>query len=289
MTTTTTTTATARTWRTAFVDEPARLIAAQPAQAGISSLSILLTAVYFAGPLLAVAWLHPWVVFIITGAAALGVEYAFLKGVADRAFVEAHGGNGAWGDVLVYTTGGLLIVGGTTVLLTYAYQLPALKHPAEWLAALLSLAHVAPLAVIGICSAQLHAAAERVALAERAEAARRAKAEEEEAARRRAKLDDLKADVDAEVYAAEQKALARQRVRGAVPASVPNTSVTMPVSAPGRAAAIDRDALREHLRRTLAEHRAANTKPNKAELARQLGIGRTTLYELLKELDADAA
>ena len=47
----------ARTWHTAFVVEPARLIAAQPAQVGISALSMLFTAIFFAAPLRA-AWVQ---------------------------------------------------------------------------------------------------------------------------------------------------------------------------------------------------------------------------------------
>lgn len=250
-----------RTWRTAFLEEPARLIAAQPAQVGISALSMLLTAIYFAGPLLAVPWLPDGVVYVVTAAAALGVEYAFLKGVADRAYVEAHGGAGFWGDVLVYTTGFLLVVGGTTVLLTYAYALPALVTPAPWLAAVLALLHVVPLALIGVCSAQLHAAAERVVIAEQVTASRT--------------FEDRKQAIDLEVYEAEQKALARQRVRAAVPANTEQPAL----AASGRPANTDRDALREQVVRTLREQ----PKANRSALARDLGIGRTTLYELIAE------
>jgi hypothetical protein len=257
-------TAQTRTWHTAFVVEPARLIAAQPAQVGISALSMLFTAIFFAAPLRAVAWLPAWLIFGVAGAAALGVEYAFLKGISDRAFVEAHGGRGVWGDVLVYTTGGLLIVAGTTVLLTYAYKLPDLVRPAPALAALLALLHIVPLALIGVCSAQLHAAAERVTIREQRETART--------------FEDRKREIDLEVYEAEQKALARQRVRA-------NTSEPT-LSAPGTGAARPTNTSREHLIEQIARTLSEHPKANRAELARSLGIGRTTLYGLISEAQA---
>jgi hypothetical protein len=257
-------TTTTRTWHTAFIVEPARLIAAQPAQVGISALSMLFTAIFFAAPLRAVPWLHPWLIFGVAGAAALGVEYAFLKGISDRAFVEAHGGRGVWGDVLVFTTGGLLIVAGATVLLTYAYRLPVFVSPAPWLAFTLALLHIVPLALIGVCSAQLHAAAERVSISEQRETART--------------FEEKKREIDLKVYAAEQTAMARQRVRANGAQQAPSASGT----GAGRGANTSREHLLEQIARTLREQPDAN----RAELARSLGIGRTTLYALIKEAQA---
>lgn len=271
-----------RTWRVAFVEEPARLIASQPAQVGISALSMLLTAIYFASPLLAVPWLHNWIIYAVTGAAALGVEYAFLKGIADRAYIETHGGSGFWGDVLVYTTSGLLIIGGSTVLLTYAYEVPGLAQPKGFLAAFLALAHVAPLAVIGVCSAQLHASAERTA------AALAQRAVEREAAANRS-FEDRKRAIDLEVYEGEQKALARGRVRAAQSYAQPRTGT--PAHGPHAAArsparAMSRDELCAAVRAAYTAH--ANF--SRAELARRSGwseaMVRKVLAEILSSKDA---
>lgn len=295
----TTTPTNRRSLRAAFWAEPLRIAAGQPAQVLISSLSILFTAIFFAAPLLAIPWLSPALIYAVAGAAALGVEYAFLKGIADRAYVEAHGGAGRqWGDALVYTTGLLLVTGGTTVILTYAYRLPALAAPGDGLAVVLALLHIAPLAVIGVCSAQLHGLAERVHAAEaRAEAVARAEAEaaaraEAEARSRRIAEARAEAEADAEarrvrlaveIEEAEAKAAARLRYQearrasaGSAPANTPNTA---PDSASGTPPNTARAHLRAQVARTLAEHPTAN----KAALARSLGIGRTTLYELIAE------
>jgi hypothetical protein len=255
-----------RTWHTAFIVEPARLIAAQPAQVGISALSMLFTAIFFAAPLRAVPWLHPWLIFGVAGAAALGVEYAFLKGISDRAFVEAHGGRGVWGDVLVFTTGGLLIVAGATVLLTYAYRLPVFVSPAPWLAFALALLHIVPLALIGVCSAQLHAAAERVSIREQRETART--------------FEDRKREIDLEVYAAEQKAMARQRVRSAVS----QNTVTPTAS---RGVTTHSDAERARLRDAIVTvYRDTQGAVNVTQEAAKLGISRGLWYKLRDEAQA---
>lgn len=264
---------TARTWRMAFVEEPARLIAAQPAQVGISLLSMLLTAVYFAGPLLGVPWLPSWVVYIVTGAAALGVEYAFLKGVADRAYVEAHGGTGIWGDVLIYTTGALLVVGGTTVLLTYAYRLPALLHPSDTLAAVLALAHVAPLALIGVCSAQLHAAAERVAIMVRHQAAQTFEAQRQA--------------IDLEVYEGEQKALARVRVRAAQAHSPAQTS--NPHSPHAAAQSAVRPMTRDDLCAAVRVAHADNPEFSRADMARRSGWSEAMVRKVLRAIQEETS
>lgn len=254
---------TVRTWRAAFVEEPLHLAAAQPAQLGISALSMLFTAIFFAAPLLDVTWLWRPLVFVVAGAAALGVEYAFLKGISDRAFVEAHGGTGFWGDVLVYTTGALLIVAGCTVLLTYAYKLPGFTAPGPWLAALLALLHIVPLAVIGVCSAQLHAGAEK---AQQVTARRLA----DETKRRAQSIEERKQQIDVEVYEAEQRAMAKLRVRAVFG---PNTA--QPVQT---ASGTGTNSVREQIVRTLREQ----PKANKTKLAAELGIGRTALYDHIK-------
>ncbi|NJO81653.1 MAG: hypothetical protein HC828_02040 [Blastochloris sp.] len=260
---------TERTFKNAFVDEPLRLIAAQPAQVGISALSILLTAIYFAAPLLEIPWLHPYLVYIVTAMAALGVEWAFLKGVADRAYIEAHGGKPFWGDVLVYTTGGLLVVGGTTVLLTYVYRLEIFTNPGDYLAAFLAVAHVAPLAAIGVCSAQLHAAAERLAV----------RYEQE----RRRTLDDRRADIDMEVYAAEQKAYARQRVQAARDSHAPRTAD----DSHGSHAAAERGDPLAQERAAVREAYERDPKFNRSDLARQIGKSEAWVRKVVKLIEAE--
>jgi len=255
-----------RTWRAAFLEEPARLAAAQPAQLGISALSMLFTAIFFAAPLLAVAWLPQALIFLVTGMAALGVEYAFLKGVSDRAFVEARGGRGVWGDILVYTTGALLVVAGCTVLLTYAYKLPEMVTPAPWGAALLSLLHIVPLACIGVCSAQLHAAAE--------------KATQQQALRGTRHAEERREEIDLKVYEAEQAAMARVRVRAAqtrteAPAHEAHAAAPSPVRA------MTRDELCAAVRAARADDPAFS----RADLARRAGWSEAMVRKLVKELE----
>jgi len=262
-----------RTWRAAFLEEPARLAAAQPAQLGISALSMLFTAIFFAAPLLAVAWLPQPVIFLVTGMAALGVEYAFLKGVSDRAFVEARGGRGIWGDILVYTTGALLVVAGCTVLLTYAYKLPGMVTPAPWGAALLSLLHIVPLACIGVCSAQLHAAAE--------------KATQQQALRGTRHAEERREEIDLEVYEGEQKALARARVRAAqtrteAPAHEAHAT---PAHEAHAAAPSPVRATRAELCAAVRVAHAKNPAFSRADIARQAGWSEAMVRKLIKELE----
>lgn len=259
---------TVRTWRAAFVEEPARLAAAQPAQLGISALSMLFTAIFFAAPLLDVTWLWRPLVFIVAGAAALGVEYAFLKGISDRAFVEAHGGTGFWGDVLVYTTGALLIVAGCTVLLTYAYKLPGFTTPGPWLAALLALLHIVPLAVIGVCSAQLHAGAE--------------KAQQTRALHVAQTFEERKRAIDLEVYEGEQKALARGRVRAA------QTRTDDPRTDPHAAAqSAARAMTKAELYAAVRVAYAENPAFSRADLARRAGWSEAMVRKIIREIEGN--
>lgn len=291
-------TTTTRTWKDALITEPAQLVTAQPAQVGISALSMLFTAIFFAAPLLTVAWLPREIVFVATGAAALGVEYAFLKGIADRAFVEARGGVGFWGDLLVYTTGALLIVAGVTVLLTYAYKLEAFARPHWAFAAVLALVHIVPLATIGVCSAQLHAQAQRHERqqrdAEAAEERARALRLQEEAdarARRRQELDEAAEErrrvTAEEIEAAKLKALARLEYRQAAATQASPTTVTERHERPSPTVTAERHAAspspRDVFKAAVVAAYRDDPQFNRAALAREHGWSRPAVATMLAE------
>lgn len=260
---------TERTFTQAFIAEPMRMIASQPAQVGISGLSMLFTAIFFADPFLEVPWLPHWLIFGVAGGAALGVEYAFLKGVADRAYVEAYGGGSFWGNALIATVWFLMVASGTTVLLTYAYKLPLFVTPPGGFAVLLSLSHIIPLSMIAACSAQLHAGAERLAVQRRTR-------EEEEAKQRQKSFEERKLEIDTQVYEAEQKAYARSRVKSATATVTPTVTDQTPRGVTALSDA-DRAKIREQIVTLI---RAEGDALNVSKESARLGISRGLWYKL---------
>jgi hypothetical protein len=275
-------TAQTRTWQDAFVVEPLALAKSQPAQVAISSISVSLTAEFFA----AGGAVNPIVAYV----GAIGVEYAYLKGLADAAFAGDERGL-SWKDGLTYTAAGLLVIAGTYVLLTRLYHVQALINPPEWGAVILALLHVTPLALIGLCSAQLHAAAERHERQQteqrRLETEARAKALQAEEDERKRKWQERMAEIEAEKRAALARVAAWEeeqaaRLRASAQRAAQRGGGQQASAASGTVPNTSREHLIEQIARTLSEH----PKANRAELARSLGIGRTTLYGLISEAQA---
>lgn len=266
-----------RTFRDAMIREPIQLAISQPHQVAISSISVSLMAIFFASSgavPAAAAW-----------AGAIGVEYAYLKGLSDAAYARS-----AWGGRLVWGAFAIIVIAGISVLLRDAYHVTWMVSPPDWGAAILAVLHILPLAFIGLCSANLHMEAEgqRVeadrAAIERAE--QRARDDEDYERRRRQRRAEVEDDIAAErarklaeVEAMEAGTLARRRLREQLAPNTPNTSASGASAASGTGANSEREHLRARVVRTLREQ----PKANRSELARTLGIGRTTLYELIAE------
>ena len=266
-----------RTFVDALIREPVQLAISQPHQVAISAISVSLMGKFFAS-----SGAVPWQVALI---GAVGVEYAYLKGLSDAAYARS-----LWGKRLVWAAFLIIVIAGISVLLRDAYHVAWMVAPSAVGAVVLAVLHILPLAYIGLCSANLHmeAEAQRVAAdreaADRAEARRRDDEDYERRRRqRRAELEDEiaaeKARKLAEVEAMEAGTLARRRLREQAATNAPNTSAGGPPAAPGTGANTPREQLRGQVARTLREH----PKANRAQLARELGIGRTTLYELIAE------
>jgi hypothetical protein len=266
-----------RTFRDAMIREPIQLAISQPHQVLISSISVSLMAIFFASSgavPAAAAW-----------AGAVGVEYAYLKGLSDAAYTRSE-----WGMRLVWGAFAIIVIAGISVLLRDAYHMPWMVSPPAPLAVLLAVLHILPLAFIGLCSANLHMEAEgqRVA-ADRAVIDRAKDMEQEEQEyqrererRRKQFTDDLEVErarkaLDIESY--EAATLAKQRLRAAANTAAANTANTGPHDASGTGTNSVREQQRAHVVRTLREH----PDTNKTQLAKELQIGRTLLYALIAE------
>jgi hypothetical protein len=156
-----------------IIVEPLRLVADQPQQVLLSTASVALMAQFAAhGDLV-----HPAVGYVL----AVGVEWAYLRGLADDARAPSR-----WGASLAWVAFATVLLWGVLWALVVYGAIPTRPQPdtALWLA----LAHVAPIAGIGLCAAMAHRHSGR---AEADRAARIAEAETEaaiEAARKRAEL-----------------------------------------------------------------------------------------------------
>jgi hypothetical protein len=239
-------------WRL-IVADISDLIAAQPPQALMSIASVCIVAGE-AG--------H----FVPLGAniaLAVGAEWAYLRGIA-----SSRKGAGGWVNALNWGALALVVLYG---LLWGARKFGAIPaDPGAIGAWVLTAIHVLPIAFVSFCAAKVHAiAVER----ERTEAEARA-AEQREQQRKR---DEQRAAFELE-QAAEDAKLRRWQEAQLFKASVRANSSSPAPSASGR----DREQLIEQIARTLSEH----PKANRAELARSLGIGRTTLYGLISEAQA---
>lgn len=264
-----TTTSRGRTLAAVFIGEPLDLIKAQPQQLFISTASVALMGSFASTSNI----LHPIVGYLL----AIGIEWAYFRGLAsDSKAPTKWGGILNWSAAIVVVLWGMLWVAS----FTGAIDERAGGTTGWWLAA----AHVIPIAWLSLCSAQTHRAAMAVQVAEqRREAARQRAAEEAD----RTYQIQLQQQRDAAQLALELEwrrmkiqAEARQ-LRAANRSQAANTAQSQ---ASGTQTNSSREQLREQIRRTLREH----PNPNKSELARRLGIGRTLLYELIAEIKNEA-
>lgn len=265
-----------RSFYDAVIGDLVDLVQAQPHQVLISSASVAIVASE-AAALIPV----PFNVLM-----AVGAEWAYLRGLASSP-------RGSRGWVAALNWGALILV-VLYGMLWGARKFGALPdEPAGAGAWLLTAAHILPVAFLSLAAAQVHRSAVEAEAVERAtheaEAAERAtrlQLEDDERQRRRQeRLDEIEAQrlaKLADVEAMEAAANARQRVRQAfAPNSLANTSPPA-LAASGSPANSDRRALIERVANTLREQPTTN----KAQLARDLGVGRTTLYELIAEARA---
>jgi hypothetical protein len=211
---------------------------------------------------------------------AIGAEWAYLRGIA-----SSGTGSARWTAALNWGALMLVVLYGTLWGARKFGGLPVdLPAAAAWL---LTLIHVVPIAFLSFAAAMVHRSAVQADSARRrqheadAEArARRLQADEDERQReRQAQMDAIdlqRAAKLADVEAMEAAALARNRVRAVFAA--PNSPA--PSEASGTPTNTDRDALREQVANILREQPTTN----KTALAKRLGIGRTLLYELIKEV-----
>lgn len=263
----------------AFVREPFDLAIGQPHQLLISSASVAIVAVE-------AATIVPWPGNI---ALAIGAEWAYLRGL-----ISGSGVKTPWAAALNWAAFLLVVLYGALAGLRGFHLIP--ETPSPFVAVLLTFIHIGAISAVTLCSAMLHRAGEdakaetaRIAADREATRADEERQYQEELQR---KKDAQQLELEVEWRRAQlqldterqQSALAieREQARAALRASVrtqkANTaSGTAPNSAPNTRANTDRTALREQIVRTLTEH--PNT--NRTALARSLGIGRTTLYELI--------
>jgi hypothetical protein len=250
----------------AFVREPFDLALGQPHQLLISSASVAIVSVEAAA-------IVPWPFNILL---AIGAEWAYLRGLISGAGVKTP-----WAARLNWAAFLLVVLYGSLAGLRGFHLVP--DAPPWYVAVLLTVIHIGAISAVTLCSAMLHRAGEE-AKAERLRIA--TDREEQEAEEERRYQADLRRQRDAQQLELEtewrrtQLLLETERTRAELRASVrahkaPNASG----SAPNSGANTDREQLRAQVVRTLSEQ--PNT--NKSALARSLGIGRTTLYELIEE------
>lgn len=261
-----------RTIFDALIWEPVALAVSQPHQIALSCASVALMGSFAS----ASGILHPAVAYVL----AVGVEWAYLKGLASDSRAPT-----GWGTALNWSAFGIVVLWG---VLFVASMIGAIDlHTRGFWGWLLAAAHVVPIAWLSLCSAMTH----RAALAlEAIEARRQQQKEHDRQERIQADQDAIKLEADRKAAelaaweAGQRAALAIEIERKtALRAARANTANTVPAAAPGTPANSSREQLREQVARTLREH----PKTNKAELARRLGIGRTLLYELIKEIQQD--
>jgi hypothetical protein len=181
---------------------------------------------------------------------AIGIEWAYLRGLASAAKSPTR-----WAATLNWSAFAVVVLWGVLWVATVYGALPT--RPTGGAAFWLAVAHVVPIAWLSLCSAMCHQAGA-------ARAAREAEDDRRWHRELERKAEERRALIDTKVYAREQ----------AIRLSAANSSQAVQ-TASGTAATITA----EQVARTLREH---PDKP-KAQVARELGIGRTRLYELIKE------
>jgi len=258
----------------AFVREPFDLALGQPHQMLISSASVAIVAVE-------AATIVPWPFNI---ALAIGAEWAYLRGLISGAGVKTP-----WAARLNASAVLLVVLYGSLAGLRSFHLIPA--SPPPFVAVLLTIIHIGAISAVTLCSAMLHRAGEDA----KAETLRiAAEREQHRAEEERSYQDNLKRQRDQQQLELEaewrraQLTLETERQRAELRASVRasrgqiaagSAANTVPNSGANNQTNTDRAQLREQIVRTLSEQ----PRTNRSALARSLGIGRTTLYELIDE------
>jgi hypothetical protein len=257
------TTTTPNTTFRAFLSEPLTFAISQPGQILISSASVAIVAAE-------AATLVP-VPFNL--ALAIGAEWVYLRGLISGSGIKTR-----WAAALNWSAVLLVVCYGALWGFRGFHLIP--EAPPVWAAVVLTIIHIGMIGAVTICSAMVHRAGADLQAADQR---KRELTEEERQRKIQAERDTLAIEMErkkAELAIWEQgmeaKARLRQRSRGA--------AANTPSAASGTGTNSSREQLREQVRRTLAEH----PNPNKSELARRLGIGRTLLYELLAEIEGEA-
>jgi len=211
---------------------------------------------------------------------AVGFEWSWLRSVATAGKVRRTPETERYIRLLTWTALITVISYGVLYILGLPSVgvIPATLGP--WWGVPLALAKVVPIALMGFASANLHRLHRQdLTTAEQL----RTDYETERARQLQAERDAVQIEIEREwrrAHLAEQiKTLrvANSRERSA------NTARALPPAASGTgtnsAANTDREQLRAHIARTLREQPGAN----RTALAKELGISRTLLYELIGE------
>ncbi|NNJ11937.1 hypothetical protein EKD04_016510 [Chloroflexales bacterium ZM16-3] len=222
---------------------------------------------------------------------ALGMEGTYLKGLIDAGHVRGRGQ--VWAVALIVATYATVICWGIAHILSLPTVgvIPAEELGQRW-GAFIAIVHVLPIAFTGLCSAMLHRArtteeAQRRAEVEAEERQRRqrleaqldAEAAEELAQRRQLQLEAERKAVELGTWESAQQAKARVKLFADSVRGEQVTNSATPVHT-----ALESD---ETLKQQIVAALTANSRANRSELARTLGIGRTKLYTLIKELDQE--
>jgi hypothetical protein len=247
-----------QTWFGVIIGDIFDLIKSQPQQILLSSGSVTIVAAE-------AALLVPYPANI---AVAVGAEWAYLRGIAssgkgDKGWVTALN----WGALALVVLYGMLWGGRK-----FGALAETLTPGAAWL---LTAVHIIPLAFVSLAAAMVHRSA---AVAEEGEHRRRAHEAEERERRLLAERDAIQLDAERKEHDLALWVKA-QEAKAALRANTANTPNNERSTASGTATGSDREHLRAQVVRTLCEQPDAN----RTALAKSLGIGRTTLYDLIKE------
>jgi hypothetical protein len=226
-------------------------------------------------------------------ALAIGMEGTYLKGLIDAGHVRGKGG--AYATMLIVGTYATVICWGIAYILGLPSVgvIPAGDLGQAW-GALIAVIHVLPIAFTGGCSAMLHRARTGEEAARRATQEAEAhdrqlrlaaqldlEAEEDRAQRRQIALDQER--VASEIEAVKRKAIANleyRQARNAFADSVRGEQSANTPQATQIASGTDLNSVREQIARTLTEQPGIK----KTQLAKDLGISRTKLYEHITAL-----
>ncbi|MBK9944186.1 MAG: hypothetical protein IPP13_21510 [Kouleothrix sp.] len=227
---------------------------------------------------------------------AVGFEWTYLRGLAnaDKAGRSRWAGALNWSAMVTSVVYGILFILGHYAVIT--------AKPDGWTAFWLANAHVLPMSILSFCSANLRRVhkqrefeRERAKIEDAERAAREQADLERELERKRKELHfEMEAKWREAQLAESVRGLRKNRVtanssstnqavRDSVrPDSLGETSSNVPSASGTQMNSVHEQSgeqLREHIVRTLREH----PKTNKSQLAEQLGIGRTRLYEFINE------